>query len=490
MRNVAVRWPALVGILLPLLLSTITCGDRDAGGERTDPPNVLLITVDTLRADRLGCYGYRLPTSPQIDRLAKSGVRFSDCTVQWPKTWPSMASLLTGAYPKTTGMQYRPREMHGSLLLISEVFQKAGYTTGAVVANFNVGRRFGFDQGFETFVESWQEAWREEAGDAPFRNRPGKVKRYTNARIVTDQGLRWLRDGDRSRPFFLWLHYMDPHGPYEPPPDYARYFQGAHPPEPMPRDKLPRYQVQFDAETRSPITDLAFYRAQYDRGVRYLDDELGHLFAELDRLGFDRGSTLIVFSADHGESLDEHGYYLEHGQFSYQACARVPLIVAREGHVPAGSVIDRPVGLIDVAPTILELAGVDVPKTLEGQSLAGLIHNESGARAPEHVFMEAGYQERTQLTIRDREWKLIHVRSSADRQRMAGEAYELYNVGVDPNELDNRAAEHPDVVARLSKVLDDWYSGGPRWTERGEAVDLRALSPEEQAMLESLGYLE
>ena len=132
-------------------------------------PDVLLITVDTLRADHLGAYGYRLPTSPNLDRLASHGVRFADCTVQWPKTWPSMASLLTGAYPRTTGITqgYLLERIPDAHLLLSEVFRRHDYRTGAVVANFNIGVTFGFDQGFDRFVESWQEAWRREAGSAP-----------------------------------------------------------------------------------------------------------------------------------------------------------------------------------------------------------------------------------------------------------------------------------------------------------------------------------
>ena len=322
------------------------------------------------------------------------------------------------------------------------------------------------------------------------RNRPGKVKRYTDARIVTDQGLEWLRDGDPGRPFFLWLHYMDPHGPYVPPAAYARYFAGSYPPEPTALRKLPGYQLQGDAKTRQPITDLAFYRAQYDREVRFLDDELGRLFQELDRLGIDPGNTLIVFTADHGESFDEHEYYLEHGKFSYQSCAHVPLIIVQDGRLPAGQVMEHPVGLIDASATILDLAGIEIPRTFEGRSLAAMIDGERRVLRPEYVFMEAGYQEQTQLTVRHQQWKLIHVQSPADRRLMAGDTYELYDVRSDPGELNNLAAEHAGLVARLSKVLEEWYTGGPRWKERGEEVDLRSLSPEEQEMLRSLGYLQ
>jgi arylsulfatase A-like enzyme len=447
-------------------------------------PNVLLITVDTLRADRLGSYGYRLPTSPAIDQLAGRGVRFGDCTVQWPKTWPSMASMLTGAYPKTTGMKYRQRKMHPTLLLISELFQGSGYDTGAVVTNFNVGRTSGFDQGFDTFIESWQDAWAAEQGDTPFRNEPGKVKQYTNAGIVTDQALRWLNGLDRSRPFFLWLHYMDPHGPYLPPDGYGSYFLDEYASEQAPPNRLPGYQLQADPKSGAPITDLAHYNGKYDREIRYLDDQIGRLLHAIDM-----ADTLVVLTADHGESLGEHGYYLEHGMFPYQACARVPLIMVQEGRIPPGKAVEAPVGLIDVPATILDLAGIAMPATFEGESLARVIDGGSLAGGPEYVFMEAGYQEQTQLVVRRGEWKLVAIRSPRDRQMMTGGAYELYDVITDPHERDNLVGRHPDVVSDLAKVLEEWFVGGARWKQRGEAIDLQSLSPEEREMLEALGYL-
>jgi arylsulfatase A-like enzyme len=472
-----------------LLVAHSGCGE---GRSRPDSegPNVLLITVDTLRADRLGCYGYGLETSPFIDRLAGRGVRFADCTVQWPKTWPSMASLHSGAYPKTIGVRHKHRVLDPKLLMMGEVFQAEGYRTAAVVANFNVGKLWGFDQGFDAFVESWQEGWAAEAGDKRFVNQPGKVKRYTNARIVTDQGLRWLREDDDDKPFFLWLHYMDPHGPYVPPAEYGELFQGAHPPEPVALGKLPRYQVQVEPGTRKPITDLAFYRAQYDREVRFLDDELERLFEELDRLGVERENTLVVLSADHGESFSEHGYYLEHGKFSYQACARVPLIVVQEGRLPAGRVVEEPVGLLDASATILDLAGIELPATFEGQSLVGVMDDREGASTPPYVFMQAGYKDLSQLTVRYGDWKLIAVPAPEDRALMTGGDYELYDVRADPDELVNLADQHPDLVARLSEILLGWFNGGPRWVEPGKDYDLDTLTPQEQEMLRGLGYIQ
>jgi len=473
--------------LLSLVVLVGGCDGRDE--PPAAPPNVLLLTIDTLRADHLGCYGHRLETSPNIDALAGRGVRFADCSVQWPKTWPSMASMLTGSYPRTTGVRIKLRALHPELTLLSEIFQGAGYRTAAVVSNYNLGTRFGYDRGFEHFVESWQEGWGRESGEEPFVNKPGMVKRYTDARIVTDQGLAWLAGLEREAPFFLWLHYMDPHGPYVPPAGYESHFRGAYESQPTSAMNLPRYQIQNDPASGRAIADMGFYRTQYDREVRFLDDEIGRLLEEMEGLGIDPRETLIVFTADHGESFDEHGYYLEHGKFSYQACAQAPLIVVQEGGLPAGRVVEPPVGLIDVTPTILELAGLTIPESFEGQSLAALARDDPGAGGPEQVFMEAGFREPTQLTVREGRWKLISVRSEEDLREMTGSPYELYDVVADPGERENLAERHPDVVERLGGLLQVWQAGGQRVLQ-GEEVDPETLDPQAREMLRSLGYVE
>jgi len=399
----------------------------------------------------------------------------------------SLASFLTGSYPRTTGIGSEPRALPGSLLTLAEIFRDAGYETAAVVSNFNAGRALGFDQGFDHFVESWVEQWRQEAGTAAFVNAPGRVKEYTNATRVTDQALRWLwaRKDDR-RPFFLWVHYMDPHGPYRPPSGFEDLFTGVYPTREIPERLLPPYQRQEAGGHL--ITDLAHYQAQYDREVRYLDREVGRL---VETLGWSvRGDLLTVLTADHGESLGEHEYYLEHGALSYQPTAHVPLIIVQDGTIAAGLRIERAVGLLDVSATIVELAGLARPESLEGTSLAPALRAEAGAPLPEHVFMQSGsVPTAPQLTVREGRWKLIRVSFPLERKLMAGSEYELYDLARDPAERVNLAAEHPDVVERLRAVLAAWYADKPAAAAAGEALDIEALSPANRALLEALGYL-
>ncbi|MFH1841785.1 MAG: sulfatase [bacterium] len=487
--------------LHPFVLSALVvvglggCGET-VRGELSRPeatgaetPSVLLITVDALRADHLGCYGFRLDSSPSIDRLAARGVRFESCMVQWPKTWPSLCSLLTGIYPRTSGIKYRRRRLPESLLFLSEIFQARGYATAAIIANCNIGRTYGFDQGFDTFIESWRERWRELHGETPFRQPSFTVKEYTNATLITDQAVAWLRQQPAGSPFFLWLHYIDPHGPYEPPAQYAEYFQESFPAEQVAIRQIPGYQLQFQPGGGEAITDLAHYRAQYTREIRYTDTEIGRLLHQLDSLTL-ADQTVIVLTADHGESLGEHDYYLEHGKFSYEVNAHVPLILVWPGRFPAGEDVLAPVGLIDLAPTLLDLAGIEPPDSFQGHSLVGLLRLRPAAPAPAAVFMESGHHEEfPQLSIRSAAWKLIQVTGQADRAGMTGSEFELYDLSVDPGETVNVAPEHIDVVARLSAQLDAWYADTTR-VELGEELKLDELDEKSRQMLRALGYVD
>lgn len=459
------------------------------GSEDASPPaqGVVLVVVDTLRADHLGAYGYERDTTPTVDALAKRGALFRDVTVQWPKTWASMASLMTGRFPSTTGLRLKPRVLPESLTVLSEVFGAAGFETAAIVANYNVGRAMGFDQGFDHFVESWAEGWREEAGDAAFVNAAGRVKAYTNATVVTDQALAWLdARRDRARPFFLWLHYMDPHGPYLPPDSHVGFFPEAGVGRRVPVDRIPTYQVQ--TRGGEAIDDLGFYTAQYDRLIRYFDDEFARLLGGLDALGY--GASLIALTADHGESLSEHGYYLEHGFNSYQPTAQVPLVIARPGVVGSGLRIEAPAALLDLGPTLLELTGLAIPESFEGRSHAKTLRGESAEPASPAIFMEAGYEvDATQRSIRDGRWKLIHVRSEAERGALTGSEYELYDLSQDPGERANVAQWNREVVERLRGQLAAFHAR-QRSDELGREVDLEALPSEDRKMLEALGYLE
>jgi arylsulfatase A-like enzyme len=473
-------------------LVALACVVALLGGCRRAPParpNVLLISIDTLRADHVGAYGYELDTTPTIDALAARGVRFADTTPVWPKTWPSMAAMVTGKYPITNGIRLRPRRpLPADNVTLAEALHGAGYATGAVVANMTLGRTFGFDQGFDHFVESWVDEATRLTVTASFDNAPALVKRFTNGRIVTDQGIAALDvlTAGKGTPFFLWLHYIDPHGPYMPPPEYGSLFAGAHPRAPVPLEDLPEYQRQVDPATGVVSNDVGFYATQYDREIRFVDTQIGRLLAALDERGLTR-NTLVVLTADHGESMAENRYYLEHGNVPYQTNAAVPLILALDGRFDGGRVVHQPVGVIDVFSTVLAATGTPLPPDVASASLLPVVDGD--APAPPHVFMESGQYEPFQLVARKGSWKLVYLRAPEDREWLSRPELELYDLARDPTENTDVRTSHPDVVAELLSALTQWRSTTPHYP-RDANQDLDQIDDRTQEMLRALGYVE
>ena len=464
-----------------LVLLFCSCTGKGACGEK----NVILITVDTLRADHLGCYGYSRDTSPFLDKLAKDGVLFRDAVVQWPKTWPSLASLLTSTYPATNGIYHHPRIMTpSSLVFISEVLKANDYETFAVVSNYNVGKVFGFNQGFDLFVESWMEEFTRQTGRRDFVNSPGAVKQYTNATIVTKQTITAMESRSRKKNFFLWAHYMDPHGPYVPPKSYNEFFTGWKAGDPVPVAKIPPYQRQL--EGHDTIVDPEYYKVQYDREIRYFDDELKTLVAYLHKEGlYDR--TIIVITADHGESLGDHGYFFDHGKLPYESGSHVPLLVIAPQLSSKGRFVETPVGLIDVVPTLCDLLGIPKRKEFEGTSFLPLLTSgKSVEQKP--IFTMAGENFPFQRVIRWGPWKLVHVLSEVDRSLMTGQEYELYNLADDPGETQNLIDTFPEQAGRLKSALLSWDKNQEKEkVTQDEKIQHDKFSID---MLKSLGYVQ
>ena len=346
-----------------------------------EPETVLLITVDTLRADHLSAYGYSLPTSLAIDRLATGGIRFAKAFSGSACTAPATASIMVGRYPSfhTVGVlnglyQFNPFE-----LTLAEVMSANGYRTGAIVGNPVLRAEVGFDQGFETYNDKME--GRE-------LNRPKTGERRSDR--VVDLAIDWLEVAD-ARPSFLWLHFQDPHGPYAPPEGWDP-FRGAEYDQPgamLPLGvdqsgygAIPKYQV-LGEERR-----IAEYVRRYDSEIAFFDDQLNRLMTYLS----DRGlldSTLVVFTADHGEAFGEDGFYFGHSHSVGPDQVSVPLLVVGPG-VPRGRVVRAPVSNVSVMASILDLVGIEAPEGLVGPSLAGLFGDPGEDVAP--VFFETPNQ--------------------------------------------------------------------------------------------------
>ena len=479
------------------------------------PANVLLITVDTLRADHLSSYGYPRQTSPAIDRLAAQGIRFDQASSQWPKTTPSFASMFTASYAKDNRIVRKVGiPLPCRYETIAEALRRRGYGTYAVVSNGAVGSDFYFDQGFDTFIQTWKLPHGGEAGADPNR-----------AEAVTNLAVGLSDRIDRKKPFFLWVHYIDPHWPYSPPPPYRDRFQGDRffdPRETIAVAKGKARQEMMGIGEGQEVDghdDLAFYVARYDAEIAYADAEIGKLLGALRAKGLlDR--TMTVLTADHGESLGDHHYFFDHGRFGFQTCLRVPLIVSYPG-VLAPRVDRDPVELLDLAPTFLEAAGAHLPggawkqgvslaRRLRGLPAAPASEAETAAAAspgnpmpsaaPPHpglAFSEAGYEldDHWMKIVRDRRYKLIYAQMLPDQRWTGGDGvrFVLYDLLRDPGETRNVAALLPGETERLKRELWRW-DRAPRFEVatqpataacRGE----RRMDPETEKLLHSLGYI-
>jgi len=499
----------LVGLACTLM-PTSGCGRGNAPALRSaippavaplpSPSNILLITVDTLRADHLSSYGYPRRTTPNLDRLAAEGVRFDQTAVQWPKTTPSFASMFTATYSKDNDIVRRVGiPVSCRFEMLAKVLKRRGYSTQAVVSNGALGSEFNFDQGFDTYVETWKLTSSHAGGN------PNQAEAVTRLAVGLLDGLG--REARAGRPWFLWVHYIDPHFPYQPPGKWRDRFQGdrfADRSRQVPISDRPKQQMGGIGREQvlDGHGDLAFYVARYDAAVAYADAQIGELLAEMRRRGL-LGRTLTAFTSDHGESLGEHAYYFDHGRFGFQTCLRVPLILHYPG-VLAPRVDRQPVELLDLAPTLLEAAGVALPGGAwkQGHSLTGRLRGLAPAPAAGPAplaFSEAGWEtnNKWQKAVRDGRFKLLVAQTYHEQRWIAGEGVEfaLYDLLADPLETQNVADRHPADLERLKRALWAW--------DRAPKLDVetdpptpgcrpgqpKQIDPQTRALLKALGYL-
>jgi len=309
------------------------------------PTNVLLVSVDTVRPDHLSLYGYARPTSPHLDAFARAAMTYDNAYAPATFTSPSVVSLLTGVYPAAHGVRFLFQPLAAGTWTLAGHLRAHGWRTGAVVSNFVLTRAASglaaeFDDYDDTLVE-------EEV-------RRGKKVVQRDARATTDAALAWL-ERHRERPFFLWVHYIDPHGPYAAPAPFDARFSGS-PPREVKEAKIPDYQRV------GHVADVGYYVDQYDGELAYSDEHVGRLLRGTDALGL-LATTIVVLTSDHGETLTErHGgrpVWFDHGQDVWEELARVPLVVYRPGGPTGRS--PALVCLTDVVPTILAALGVPPP---------------------------------------------------------------------------------------------------------------------------------
>jgi arylsulfatase A-like enzyme len=455
-----------------------------------DKPNILLITVDTLRADHLSSYGYHRATSPVLDRLAAEGVRFDQASVQWPKTGPSFASMFTATYPKDNGIVRRIGvPLPDEFPMLAELLRQQGYTTHAVVANGAVGSDFNFDQGFDTYIETWKLPALKE-GDDP-----------NGAEAVTRLAMSVADKIPADSPYFLWVHYIDPHFPYSPPGEWAHRFQQDEHFDPSRKLRIDWQKTKRDVTAigRDQVLegrdDLAFYVARYDAEIAYADFHLGVLREYLESKGL-LERTLTVFTSDHGESLGDHEYYFDHGKLGFQTCLRVPLLFHFAGVL--GPAVDRdPAELIALMPTLLEIAGLDLDegRWMQSRSLVPrLLGERLEPDEPVFVFSEAGYgrNDMWQRIVRDRRYKFVDAQEGAAQHWITGAVgtrHALYDLLEDPEEKENILQDRLAVAERLRQVVTRWYET-PFELVQEAADESGEMSDATREQLKALGYLD
>ena len=425
---------ALVALACGLALASIAFGSWIARARRDARLNILIVTIDTLRADHVGSYGYAAAQTPALDALAARGVRFAQAATSAPLTLPAHASLMTGTFPGA----HRVRDNGGFYLgeeqeTLAEVVRARGYRTGGFVAAFVLDRRWGIAQGFERFFDDFDLGkYRMDVGlDAV--QRPGSE--------VAAKAIEWL-DQDRTRPFFAWVHLYEPHAPYDPPASI--------------RERFPPTMIgAYDAEIATADLQLR----------RLLDHLAGD--GRLDR-------TVVVVLGDHGESLGEHGEE-QHGFFVYDATVRIPLILA--GPTLPSRIVTDQVRIVDVMPTVLEMLGIDVPKAVQGSSLLPLVRGErlnlvalSETWYPRHHY---GWSELT--AIREGRYHFI-----------AAPTRELYDTETDPGETRNVAEVNPGRTDIQAHALQELVA---RTASASAPAAPRAVDPDVEQRLRALGYV-
>ena len=471
-------------IIILLLLSAYFIGCEKSEKQNT---NVIFITIDALRADHLGCYGYPRNTSPYIDKLAEKGIVFKYAFSHWPKTTPSMATVLTGTYGYRNGILggTRGKYLEERNITLAEVLKEKGYQTAAIQTNATMAKETNFHQGFDDYIETWKLEHLKQADEFSQPLDPSMAK------SVTLLAIDWLRENYRKGKFFLWLHYSDPHASYEPPSPFNTKFVGDKYYDYNSRSSVSQsfyggiYKNHWIKSGGNYVTD--YYISQYDGEIAYCDFCLGRLFTLLEKLMlFD--NTIIIISADHGENLGEHGFYFEHGGI-HNNSFQVPLIWLIPQHKAKKKIAEYPVGLIDVMPTILELVNIKPNKEIQGKSLLPVIKGERDYIS-KYIILSSDRN----FAILDDEWKLTHLRSPHLINIMEGKKRLLFQYLEDPDEETNlyqKEGAKVEAHERLEQAFSDWKTEAI-FELKKILINKRKVKYSKKSLerLKSLGYIK
>lgn len=447
-------WAAVVSAVLQPATAAAAAGPRQ--------PNVLVVTIDTLRSDRLSAYGYPRPTSPQIDRLLASGVLFTNARTPEPLTGPALASMLTALYPHEHAASRNGLRIRERLPSLPKMLRRHGYATAAFVGNWTLRDKLTrLGEHFEVYQEVFSR-----------RRWLGLFTREATGQDLTQEALAWLEEHvetEPEKPFFAWVHYVEPHAPY-------------------------RFQKPFAPRLGIPMDTPPSRSDRYDTEVAFVDDEVGKLLAGCERItaGAD---TLVVFASDHGESLGEHDYW-GHGRNVFDPNLVIPMGLAWPGHVEPGRQITAPASLLDLPLTVLGLLGLELPDAVaeifHGYDWSGVIRGEGPPPRDRTLYFQAhkgavlgpGHGQRA------RESGLLEVAilqaGSKEVMRVKSGVHRLFDLEADPGELDNQVPRGSEPSAELAA----WLARVEAGLQAARNLPINDLDAESIERLKALGYVD
>jgi arylsulfatase A-like enzyme len=467
-------WPrpdstAILGALAVSLTVLIAPACSRVKGNRV---NILLVTLETTRADHLSSYGYPRDTSPSFDGAASEGVLFMHHSTVSPRTNPSLAALFTSNYPHENGVRNLLLPLEPENRTLAEVLRAAGYATGAVQTHPRLVKASGLAQGFDDYDDD--------------------VAAHPLANQACAKAADWVREASRgSRPWFLWIHLMDPHWTYEPPAPWRTRYVADDPRTTEVYEALLNRRLTIGPiifENTMPPDEVASFVGLYDGELRFTDDALGSLLRSLRESGVE-GKTLVVVTADHGESLGEHNYFFEHGDLGSEPEVHIPLLFRWPGTLPGGRTVASTVESIDVAPTVLELAGLPAETSFRGRSLRGYLDGTNAADRSCFGETDMSFHEENFVReipgvagktrwMRKGPFKLTFV-----PHRHKQPDWILFDLAADPGELVDAGERFPEVREAMRRELGAWMA-----EDTGKERDYH-VGEESRRQLRSLGYV-
>lgn len=443
--------------LILFIITLLFAGCSDSQQDREKNYNILLISIDTLRADHLHCYGYEYRTSPRIDELAEKSLVYEYAFCPIPKTSASFASMMTGLHPFIHKTKPNLGFLKKKHLTLAEVLKSRGYLTAAVVDNVNVSRKFHFNQGFDTYTEVWNKTDDKEES-TPF---------------ITGKVLSFLKE-KKKKPFFLWANYIETHTPYIPPPEYIAERPPGRDIRGIRKAVMPRFMKK--RMESAAIYDEGHYIGLYDGAVRYIDAEVGKIIAEFYKQGLEK-NTIFIFTADHGEDLGERNFFFDHGPLTFTSASRVPLIVYIPGQKPRR--INPLVSVMDIYPTILKLLKHPLPYPIQGVDLMQV--------QEERQLFLIGWVG-SYGVVKDNYHYINVTPRNSRRLRLAPE--HIYNIYDDPYEKNNLFSKYKNEARILNKGYVDYYKKhGYLERDLGNHKKEKILTKKELKRLRALGYI-